>query len=156
MPKLYKLYYEQIIKCSLEDTWKFFSNPQNLQKITPEYMNFRILSDNLPDEIYQGLIIEYKVSPLLGIDFFWVTEITAVENHRYFIDEQRFGPYKFWHHTHLFQKINNEVTKIIDLVHYLPPYGLIGRLANSLLIDKKLKNIFTYRKKVISDLFLSE
>ena len=119
-------------------------------------MNFRILSDNLPDEIYQGLIIEYKVSPLLGIDFFWVTEITAVENHRYFIDEQRFGPYKFWHHTHLFQKINNETTKIIDLVHYLPPYGLIGRLANSLLIDKKLKNIFNYRKKVISDLFLSE
>jgi len=153
MGKLYQIYREQVISSSIEKTWKFFSNPQNLKIITPDYMNFRILTKNLPEEIFQGLIIEYKVSPLFKIDFYWVTEITAVEKYRYFIDEQRFGPYKFWYHIHIFEEIEKNRIKIIDHVYYLPPFGFLGRIANSLIIRNRLEDIFNYRQRVISSIF---
>jgi len=116
-------------------------------------MNFRILTENLPDEIYQGLIIEYIVSPIFDINFNWVTEITALEKEKYFIDEQRFGPYKFWHHLHKFEIISDSEIKIIDMVHYLPPFGILGRLANYFIIRDSLNEIFEYRKNAIDKIF---
>jgi ligand-binding SRPBCC domain-containing protein len=151
--KVYKLYREQIVKGNIKDIWKFFSDPRNLSKITPPYMNFKILTEDLPDEIFTGLIIEYKVSPVGRIPVHWVTEITAVEKYKYFIDEQRFGPYKFWHHLHLFQQVDEEKIKIIDKVHYIIPLGIVGQIMNSLFVKKRLDEIFDYRAKVISEIF---
>jgi ligand-binding SRPBCC domain-containing protein len=151
--KVYKLYREQIVKGNIKDIWKFFSDPRNLSKITPPYMNFKILTEDLPDEIFTGLIIEYKVSPVGRIPVHWVTEITAVEKYKYFIDEQRFGPYKFWHHLHLFQQVDEEKIKIIDKVHYIIPLGIVEQIVNSLFVKKRLDEIFDYRAKVISEIF---
>jgi ligand-binding SRPBCC domain-containing protein len=151
--KVYKLYREQIVKGNIKDIWKFFSDPRNLSKITPPYMNFKILTEDLPDEIFPGLIIEYKVSPVGRIPVHWVTEITAVEKYKYFIDEQRFGPYKFWHHLHLFQQVDEEKIKIIDKVHYIIPLGIVGQIMNLLFVKKRLDEIFDYRAKVISEIF---
>jgi ligand-binding SRPBCC domain-containing protein len=151
--KVYKLYREQIVKGNIKDIWKFFSDPRNLSKITPPYMNFKILTEDLPDEIFTGLIIEYKVSPVSGIPVHWVTEITAVEKYKYFIDEQRFGPYKFWHHLHLFQQVDEGKIKIIDKVHYIIPLGIVGQIMNLLFVKKRLDEIFDYRAKVISEIF---
>jgi ligand-binding SRPBCC domain-containing protein len=151
--KVYKLYREQIVKGNIKDIWKFFSDPRNLSKITPPYMNFKILTEDLPDEIFTGLIIEYKVSPVGRIPVHWVTEITAVEKYKYFIDEQRFGPYKFWHHLHLFEQVDEEKIKIIDKVHYIIPLGIVGQIMNSLFVKKRLDEIFDYRAKVISEIF---
>jgi ligand-binding SRPBCC domain-containing protein len=151
--KVYKLYREQIVKGNIKDIWKFFSDPRNLSKITPPYMNFKILTEDLPDEIFPGLIIEYKVSPVGRIPVYWVTEITAIEKYKYFIDEQRFGPYKFWHHLHLFQQVDEGKIKIIDKVHYIIPLGIVGQIMNSLFVKKRLDEIFDYRAKVISEIF---
>lgn len=155
MNLLYKIKREQIIPISISEAWRFFSNPKNLKLITPENLNFRILTEELPQEIYPGLIIEYIVSPLLDININWVTEITALEKEKYFIDEQRFGPYKFWHHLHQFEKIADNQTKIIDVVNYLPPFGIFGRIANYFFIRDELKKIFDYREKAIEKLFNS-
>jgi ligand-binding SRPBCC domain-containing protein len=151
--KVHKLYREQIVKGNIKDIWKFFSDPRNLSKITPPYMNFEILTEDLPDEIFTGLIIEYKVTPIGGIPVRWVTEITAVEKYKYFIDEQRFGPYKFWHHLHLFEQVDEGKIKIIDKVHYIIPLGIVGQIMNSLFVKKRLDEIFDYRAKAISEIF---
>jgi len=153
MKRLNRIYREQIVDANISEVWNFFSDPKNLNKITPNYLNFRILTENLPSEIFQGLIIEYKVSPFLKINFHWVTEITSVKKFEYFIDEQRFGPYKFWHHLHTFEPVGENRVKIVDLVHYLPPYGIIGKLANYFVIYPRLNDIFNYRAKVIESLF---
>ncbi|ROL59018.1 hypothetical protein D9V87_07015 [Bacteroidetes/Chlorobi group bacterium MS-B_bin-24] len=153
MRQLNKIYREQIVVSNIETVWKFFSDPRNLSKITPEYLNFRILTKDLPSEIFHGLIIEYKVSPFLNIDFHWITEITALKKNEYFIDEQRFGPYKFWHHLHTFEVVDENRVKIVDLVHYLLPLGIAGRLMNSVMIRRRLNHIFDYRAKVIANLF---
>ena len=98
--KVYKKETVQHINASLEECWAFFSSPSNLQKITPETMGFQITDfDN--QSMYAGQLIQYKVSPLLGVKISWTTEITQVKDKSYFIDEQRFGPYSFWHHKHL-------------------------------------------------------
>ena len=107
---------EQLVNADVDTTWKFFSDPGNLSKITPPYMGFSILSPDLPEQIYPGMLIQYQVSPLLNLKLSWVTEITQVVEKRFFIDEQRFGPYKFWHHQHFFLPVN-EGTLIKDIVH---------------------------------------
>ena len=127
----------------IKDIWKFFSDPRNLSKITPPDMNFKILTEDLPEEIFTGLIIEYEVSPFGNIPVHWVTEITAVEKYKYFIDEQRFGPYKFWHHLHLFESLDGQKIKI----------GILGQIANALLVRKRLEYIFDYRAKTIAEIF---
>lgn len=106
--KMYTLKAEQVIPISLDVAWDFFSNPNNLPKITPSWLNLKVTSD-LPDKMYQGMIITYKVYPVFGIPQNWVTEITTVKEKNFFIDEQRFGPYKFWHHQHHFKEINDGV-----------------------------------------------
>ncbi|MFC2135507.1 hypothetical protein ACFLTH_12915 [Bacteroidota bacterium] len=149
--KIYKLEYEQHLPVSKEECWNFFSNPVNLEKITPPDMNFEIKSE-LPDAVYAGQIIEYKIKLFPGVKASWVTEITQVDEGNYFIDEQRFGPYKFWHHQHHFIPTKDGILAR-DIVHYGLPFGFLGRIAQRLFIRRKLKFIFDYRKKVIDELF---
>ena len=147
----YSLKTELNIPISISEAWTFFSSPKNLSKITPEQMGF-IITNEPVDNMFQGQIITYKVSPLLGIKINWMTEITTVKQNEYFIDEQRFGPYSLWHHRHHFYEIDGGV-KMIDEVNYKLPFGFIGRIAHGLFIKKKLKSIFDYREKVLLEMF---
>lgn len=142
----------QEINASLEEVWKFISDPANLKKITPDYMGFNIISKDVPSEMYAGMIISYKVSPLFGIKTTWVTEITHVKENSYFVDEQRVGPYKIWHHQHFIEPVANG-TLMTDIVSYQPPLGFLGSIANKLIIKGKLQEIFEYRTKVLEELF---
>jgi len=139
---------EMKINASIEDIWDFISSPANLKEITPDYMGFDILSKDLPVKMYPGMIISYAVKPLLGIKTTWVTEITQVEDKKYFVDEQRVGPYSMWHHQHIIDFIENGVL-MKDIVSYKPPFGVLGSIANFLIVRQKLNEIFEYRTKAI-------
>ena len=141
------------IYATIEECWAFFSSPKNLQKITPETMGFQI-TDFDGKKMYAGQIIQYKVSPLAGLKLSWTTEITFVKDKEYFIDEQRFGPYALWHHKHFFEPTVNGV-KMTDVVHYALPLGFIGRIMNTLVVKKKLKQIFEYRVVAVNEIFNS-
>ncbi len=142
---------KQTLNTNINECWNFFSNPKNISLITPPKMNFVILTE-LSEEIYPGLLIQYKVSPLLSIPMNWVTEITQVNKPFFFIDEQRFGPYKFWHHQHLFEEVQGKV-EMTDIVHYRIPFGLIGNAFGNWLIKRQLNKIFDYRAKKMCDIF---
>lgn len=151
--KTYVLKTEQAIPISLDMAWDFFSSPLNLAKITPNDMKFVVTSDYTAEtKMYAGMIITYKISPLLGIKMDWMTEITHVADKQYFVDEQRFGPYALWHHQHHFKEIKGGVL-MNDILHYAIPYGPIGRLSNSIFVGNKVKQIFAYREKAIEKLF---
>ncbi len=144
------LYRKQLVKSDMEKVWEFFSNPNNLQIITPQYMNFKIINE-LPEEMYEGLVIEYKVSPLFGIPIKWISEITHIKKYHYFIDEQKVGPYRFWHHTHLFTKTNEGIV-MEDIVFYELPIPLISNIFQSF-IRSQLDEIFNYRFNKIEEIF---
>jgi len=148
----YQLFKTQIVNGSIEDVWDFISSPKNLKKITPDYMGFEINSQNLPEKMYPGMIISYIVKPVLGIKMLWVTEITHIEEMRYFVDEQRIGPYSMWHHQHFIEPSGQGVL-MTDIVSYSPPLGFLGALANSLFISKQLNSIFDYRENILRQLF---
>lgn len=141
----------QLLNTSISEAWNFFSDPENLSKITPGYMDFQITSGK-PQKMYRGQMITYKVSPFPGIRANWVTEITQVSEGHYFVDEQRFGPYRMWHHEHHFE-IGDEGILMRDRVSYKLPLGIVGRLAHFLLIKKQLAQIFTFREKFLNKLF---
>lgn len=140
----YQFEQTQLIPASIAEVWNFIASPKNLALITPDYLGFEVTSKTDDSIMYPGLIITYKVSPLLGIKLNWMTEITQVKEHSYFVDEQRVGPYKLWHHQHKIQRVEGGVL-MTDIVTYLPPFGFLGAIANSLIIKKKLKGIFDYR-----------
>ncbi len=149
--KIYQIKSKQTLPITLDESWNFFSDPGNLSKITPPWLNLRITSD-LPDKMYEGMIITYKVYPFLGIPSNWVTEITQVKDRTFFIDEQRFGPYKFWHHQHHFKEIDEGI-EMTDIVNYALPFDPLSRPLNELLVGKKVREIFEYRKNLLFDLF---
>jgi len=149
---VYQLKREQHLKASVPEIWDFISSPANLKKITPEYMGFDITSTDMPQKMYPGMIISYKVSPMLGIKLTWVTEITHVHEGVFFVDEQRMGPYKIWHHEHHLETVDGGV-KMTDLITYSPPLGLLGAIANRIIIRKQLIEIFEYRRVVLDKLF---
>ena len=149
---IYQFKTKQLLKSDLETVWNFVSSPRNLKKITPPYMGFDITSKDLPLKMYPGMIISYKVSPLLSIPTTWVTEITQVEKHKFFIDEQRVGPYTMWHHQHFLEETKDGIL-MTDIVTYKPPFGILGSIANSLFIKKKLKSIFDYRFVALEKIF---
>ncbi|MBI1343260.1 MAG: hypothetical protein GC171_10030 [Terrimonas sp.] len=149
---VYALQTRQQIPVPLDEAWDFFSNPANLQTITPAKMGFRVISKYHGDTMYPGQIIEYTVKPLMGIPLYWMTEITHVRDQRFFVDEQRFGPYSLWHHQHHFKAIEGGV-EMTDIVHYKIPLWWLGDLANSLFVKKQLKDIFDYRYKKVEELF---
>ena len=148
----FQFHREQFIQTDLETIWDFASSPKNLKEITPDYMLFDITSKNLPEKMYPGMIISYKVSPLFNIKMNWVTEITHVKDYHFFVDEQRLGPYKMWHHQHHFEKKDNGIL-MTDIVTYIPPFGFLGNIANSLFIKKQLNNIFDHRYKIMDKKF---
>lgn len=150
----YQFKREQFIKASVEEVWDFISSPKNLKKITPKKMGFEIRNQDLPDKVYEGMIISYKVRPLWSIPVTWVTEITHVKDKSYFVDEQRVGPYSLWHHQHSIEGTENGVL-MKDIVSYCPPFGLLGRIANKWIISNKLHEIFDYRTKVLNNIFPS-
>jgi ligand-binding SRPBCC domain-containing protein len=152
MSKVYSLKTVQQLNVSMDVAWDFFSSPKNLQKITPDHLGFKIISNHHGDKMYAGQIIEYKVKPLLGIPLYWMTEITHVEERKYFIDEQRFGPYSLWHHQHHFIEKNGGV-EMTDIVHYKLPLGFLGDIAHGLFVKKQLKKIFDHRYQVVETLF---
>ncbi|MFA6571598.1 MAG: SRPBCC family protein [Bacteroidota bacterium] len=149
---IYTLETKQKIPANIEQVWDFISSPQNLKYITPEQMGFDIISKNLPEKMYPGMFISYYVKPILGIKLLWVSEITQLNELEYFVDEQRIGPYKLWHHLHRLTIIEGGVL-MEDLINYKPPFGFLGSIANTIIIRKKLKGIFDYRKIKIEEKF---
>jgi ligand-binding SRPBCC domain-containing protein len=149
--KIYRFKKKQLLPISKDIAWEFLSDPKNLKKITPDYMGFNIIN---PEEskMYAGQIIQYIVTPLLGIPTKWVTEITHVKDKNYFVDEQRFGPYSLWHHKHFIREIKGG-TEMIDIIDYKLPLGTIGRIANPIIVRPKLEEIFEYRRKKLIELF---
>jgi len=151
--KTYTLQRETFIPTTLDNAWDFFTSPLNLAKITPPEMNFVVTSNFKENtKVYPGMIITYKVSPLFSIKLNWMTEITQVNEKEYFIDEQRFGPYALWHHQHFFKEVDGGV-EMKDIVNYAIGYGFIGRIANNLMVKKKLDEVFEYREKAIGGIF---
>jgi ligand-binding SRPBCC domain-containing protein len=152
MSKVYSLKSVQRIPVSLQKAWDFFSSPANLADITHSSLGFTIKSKHHGERMYPGQIIEYTVRPLFGIPFYWMTEITHVQPLEYFIDEQRFGPYSFWHHQHHFAEIDGGVL-MTDIVHYKIPFWILGDLANTLVVKNKLQEIFDFRKHTVESIF---
>ena len=143
--KVHRMETVQRVPVPMEEAWRFFSDPRNLAKITPPSLGFQVTSP-LPERVYAGLIITYKVRPLFGVAVSWVTEITHVDEPSLFVDDQRYGPYRFWHHQHLFRPVEGGV-EMTDIVHYALPPG--GGLARGLLVAPRLKEIFDYRRGVL-------
>ena len=149
---IYTLEVKQFLNISLNEAWDFFSSPGNLSKITPEHMGF-IITSGTPEKMYPGQIITYKVSPFPGIKTNWVTEITHVDEEKFFVDEQRFGPYRMWHHEHHFE-VQGKGVLMTDRVSYKLPLGFLGRIAHLLFVKNQLKQIFEYREIFLERVFL--
>ena len=151
---IYQLKREQILKSDLETIWNFVSSPKNLPRITPTYMNFNITSKDLKDDMYPGMLISYTVTPVLGIPMSWLTEITHVSDKKYFVDEQRYGPYAMWHHQHFIEPHKDGVL-MTDIVTYKMPLGILGRIAHWLFVKRQLNSIFNYRFQKMEEIFNS-
>ena len=149
--KIYTLHTKQNLPISKEKAWEFLSSPKNLKTITPDYMNFDILN-GADRPMFAGQIIQYIVTPILGIKTKWVTEITHVVDGEYFVDEQRFGPYALWHHKHFIKEIPGGV-EMEDIVDYKVPMRILGQLVHPILVKPKLNEIFEYRRKKLIELF---
>jgi ligand-binding SRPBCC domain-containing protein len=141
----------QKLAIPVEEAWDFFSTPENLVKITPASLDFKITSELNGGEIYIGQIITYKLKPLLGISLLWVSEIIHVERHKLFVDEQIKGPYKLWHHEHHFKTVAGG-TEMTDIVQYKIPFGVLGNLGLPI-VKKQLEDIFSYRRLKVEEMF---
>lgn len=148
----YQLYREQQLHCDIETAWHFFSSAMNLSKITPKDMGFTVLSDDNNEQIFEGMIIDYTVSPMLKIPLKWRTRISQVELNRSFTDFQEKGPYKYWNHFHEFIP-NKDGVLIKDTVDYELPLGILGNIAHRIFVKKKLAHIFDFRYNVLEKLF---
>lgn len=149
--KIYTLHTKQQFPISKKEAWDFLSDPKNLKAITPEYMGFHIKS-GAEKSMYAGQIIEYVVTPILGIKTTWVTEITHVKDTSYFVDEQRFGPYALWHHKHFITEVDGGI-EMEDLIHYKIPFGFLGQVMHPILVKPKLKEIFAHRHEALEKRF---
>jgi len=149
--KIYQIHTKQNLPISLSEAWDFLSDPHNLAVITPDYMNFNIIS-GADRPAYGGQLIQYTVTPIANFKLKWVTEITNVKEGHYFIDEQRYGPYDLWHHKHFIKEIPGGV-EMEDIVDYKLPMGILGRMVHPFLVKPKLKEIFAYRKKALEEKF---
>ena len=147
---MYTLHKEIEVEASLDKVWEFISHPQNLDRITPDDMEFKIVTE-VPDQMSNGLLVEYRVRiPLMGWQV-WVSELKHIEPGRYFVDEQKIGPYRFWYHEHRIEPAGDKV-KVIDHVSYEVPFGFIGRIGHALFIRPTLERIFRHREKMFKDL----
>ncbi|WAC03132.1 SRPBCC family protein [Lacinutrix neustonica] len=149
--KIYRLHKKQKLPITKAQAWAFLSSPNNLKTITPDYMGFNILY-GADRPMFAGQIIQYIVTPVLGIKTKWVTEITHVQEGDYFVDEQRFGPYALWHHKHFIKEIDGGI-EMEDIIDYKIPFGILGQLVHPFLVKPKLNEIFEYRTKKLEALF---
>ncbi len=149
--KIYTLHKSQKLPISLDKAWQFLSDPKNLKTITPAYMSFDILS-KIDRPLFTGQIIQYHVTPLLGIKTKWVSEITHIEEKEYFVDEQMYGPYALWHHKHFVKEIEGGVL-LEDIIDYKVPLGILGQIVHPFLVQPKLEEIFKYRQEKLTELF---
>ena len=148
---IYHLKREQTLQCSIEQAWAFFATPRNLDKLTPDSVGFKI-THCTSEDMHQGQMIGYKVkvAPFIWVN--WLTEITMVDDNKTFIDEQRIGPYKIWHHIHRFETQENSVL-MTDEVTYVMPFGLIGKITHALFAKSKLRHIFDERQRLTDAIF---
>jgi ligand-binding SRPBCC domain-containing protein len=142
---MYKLHHMQAIPATREEVWEFLSNPRQLEHITSGKMAFEATKE-LPGTMYEGMIIELRIAPILGIPMHWVSEITHIEERVRFIDEQRFGPFRFWHHEHRLTEKDGGII-MEDIVHYVMPFAFIGRIVHRLFVRKMIEEIFSERRK---------
>ncbi len=149
---IYHFKTEHFLPIDIQYAWDFFSCAKNLALITPPEMDFKILTKLDDKEVFEGMLIDYTVKPLLGIPLNWQTEIYKVNKPHYFSDRQLKGPYRIWEHTHTFLQKENGVL-MRDEVRYQLPLGFIGNMAHSIFIKKKVENIFIYREKALNKIF---
>lgn len=150
--KVFSKKWDLSLPLPIEKAWAFFSRPENLGKITPPEMQFRILNDISSIDMYEGMMIHYTVRPVWNIPMRWSTEITHIKEYKYFVDEQRAGPYALWHHEHHF-KSDGLGVKMSDILHYALPFGMLGQVVNQLFVHQKIDGIFAYREKILKELF---
>lgn len=146
-----KLKREQFLPISVEKAWHFFATPHNLNELTPPDMVFEMTSE-LPEKMYEGLIITYRLKPVFNIPLHWCTEITHIKELHFFVDEQRKGPYNIWHHEHHFKAVEGGVL-MTDILHYDIGKWIFGWLAGKIFVDKKVEQIFDYRYKKLEQIF---
>lgn len=146
-----RLKQEQFLPIPLDEAWDFFATPRNLNDVTPKDMVFEITSE-LPEKMYAGLFITYRLKPMFNLPVTWVTEITHIAERKFFVDEQRLGPYRIWHHEHHFEAVEGGVM-MTDIVHYHVGMGLIGVIAEKLFVNKKVESIFNFRREMLSKLW---
>jgi ligand-binding SRPBCC domain-containing protein len=150
-----RIYYyntEQFLLTDIISAWHFFSSAKNLARITPPELDFKILTELGDEDIYEGMLIEYTVKPLFGIPLHWQTEIWKINKPQMFIDKQLKGPYRIWEHTHEFiQKEKGILMK--DSVKYQLPFGVIGKMAHSLIVKQKIERIFGFRREILTKIF---
>jgi ligand-binding SRPBCC domain-containing protein len=146
-----KLKQEQFLPISVDEAWLFFATPKNLNAVTPGSLVFEITSE-LPEKMYEGLIITYRIRPMLNIPINWCTEITHIREKQFFVDEQRKGPYRFWHHEHHFKAVEGGVL-MTDLLYYDVGKSLIGWAAGHLFVHSKVEQIFNFRYQALEKLF---
>lgn len=147
---MYTLKRSIVVPTTLEEAWDFIRRPQNLNLITPDDMEFQIVSE-VPEEMYNGLIVKYIVNiPVMGSQE-WVSEIKHVREMRSFVDEQRIGPYKLWYHYHEIEEVEGGIL-FTDEVTYEVPYGIFGKIAHGVFIGKTLDRIFNYRNERFKEL----
>jgi ligand-binding SRPBCC domain-containing protein len=149
--KLYRLERRQFLPVALETAWEFFSDPHNLQQITPVWLDFKI-THTIPDKMVAGMIIRYRLKTLFQLPTTWITEITHVAEPYFFVDEMRLGPYRFWHHQHRFIEKSGGI-EMHDTVHYALKFGLLGQILHNMIIGNKLNEIFDYRRTALEAIF---
>ena len=148
-----RLSYTTTVPRPLTETWNFFSRPENLEKLTPPDVKFEISSPVAGVEMYEGMVIQYRVTPFPGFSTDWVTEITQIKHHQHFIDDQRVGPFALWHHQHHFRALDDRTTEMTDILHYQAPLGILGTIADRLFVHQQVKQIFSAREVAIARLF---
>lgn len=151
MPQIHTLHQDQIIDTDLATAWQFISAPKNLDTITPEDLSFEIVTE-VPQKMYNGLLIEYRVGiPLLGKQT-WLTEIKHIREQHSFVDEQRVGPYQVWYHYHEITEVFGGI-RFVDRVNYVLPFGPLGAIAHGLYVRRKLAHIFNFREQALNTHF---
>ena len=134
----------------IEAAFAFFENPRNLERLTPPWLNFKILSTE-PLEMRKGAEIVYRIK-WCGVPLAWRTVISEYEPGHRFVDEQAAGPYRLWRHVHTFEP-SAEGTVVRDRVEYALPFGILGRMVHRLLIRRHLDRIFDYRREALREVF---
>ena len=152
--KIHRLQRSQIIGERLEQTFRFFANPRNLERLTPAFLRFEFLEPP-PPEVRPGTILLYRLR-LHGIPVNWRTRIETVETPTRFIDIQEKGPYSLWRHTHTFKSLGEKLTEVEDSVEYALPFGVLGQVARYLFVERDLGQIFAYRADQLSAIFPSK